>query len=218
MEIHPYSKTYLSDVSENLGAMLEYANQCGYEIETFWQCFINSTVALQIEKGNPKFLVGYSGIDLVNLIIDSIPKQDDKITSEILNKKQILSFNKYYWAGWSIAQLQYETDYSFLYIEKYFSISKILELYPTLHEADITKFINVAKTYLKDEKKLTNLKQIRLASGLSQKELAEQSGVELRSIQMYEQKRNDINKAQAETLQKLAKILGCNIEDLLEID
>ena len=33
---------------------------------------------------------------------------------------------------------------------------------------------------------------------------------------MYEQKRNDINKAQAETLLKLSKVLGCNIEDLME--
>lgn len=37
-----------------------------------------------------------------------------------------------------------------------------------------------------------------------------------RSIQMYEQRRNDINKAQAETLYKLSRILGCNIEDSLE--
>lgn len=40
--------------------------------------------------------------------------------------------------------------------------------------------------------------------------------MELRSIQMYEQRRNDINKAQVETLYKLARVLGCNIEDLLE--
>jgi len=33
---------------------------------------------------------------------------------------------------------------------------------------------------------------------------------------MYEQRRNDINKAQSETLYKIAKVLGCSIEDLLE--
>lgn len=41
----------------------------------------------------------------------------------------------------------------------------------------------------------TNLKRIRTAKGYSQKQLAELSGVSLRSIQMYEQRRKDINKA-----------------------
>ena len=33
---------------------------------------------------------------------------------------------------------------------------------------------------------------------------------------MYEQRRNDINKAQADTLLKLSKTLHCKIEDLFE--
>ena len=62
----------------------------------------------------------------------------------------------------------------------------------------------------------TNLKRIRLIYGCSQRELAEMSGVSLRSIQMYEQRNKDINKAQAESLYCLAKGLGCTMEDLLE--
>jgi DNA-binding Xre family transcriptional regulator len=33
---------------------------------------------------------------------------------------------------------------------------------------------------------------------------------------MYEQKNKDINKAQAMTLAKIARVLGCDVEDLLE--
>ena len=36
------------------------------------------------------------------------------------------------------------------------------------------------------------------------------------SIQMYEQRNKDVNKAQAITLAKIARVLGCDIEDLLE--
>lgn len=36
------------------------------------------------------------------------------------------------------------------------------------------------------------------------------------SIQMYEQRKININKAQAESLFRIASVLGCNIEDLLE--
>ena len=42
------------------------------------------------------------------------------------------------------------------------------------------------------------------------------SGVSLRSIQMYEQRNKDINKASAETLYRLSKVFGCSMEDLLE--
>ena len=52
--------------------------------------------------------------------------------------------------------------------------------------------------------------------GLSQSKLAKLADVKLRSIQMYEQRRNNINKTQGETLYKLAKVLACNIEDLLD--
>lgn len=207
---------YLSDVCENLGSMFEYAVACGYSPVVYWKRFVNSVVAQQIEKGNPKFLTGYSGRDLTGFVINIAPIRKNKISGHLMNRKEILSFDEYYWAGWAIAHLQYETGYSFFHIEKHFPIKKVLELYSPLHEADITKFLDIAKTYLTKEKERTNLKQIRMASGLSQTELSKQSGVELRSIQMYEQKRNDINKAQVETLLKLSKVLGCNIEDLLE--
>lgn len=208
-----YNKFYLSDVSENVGAMFEYAVACGYTPKVYWQYFINSIVAQQIENGNPKYLTGYSGKDYVNIILDKKPISK-KIN--LLNKTVPLTFDMYYWAGWAITQLQYETNYSFYHIDKYLQIDRVLELYNTLHEADISKFFDVAKTYLKDEKKEINLKRIRKASGLTQQELSKASGVDLRSIQMYEQKRNDINKAQVETLLKLSKILGCKIDDLLE--
>ena len=62
----------------------------------------------------------------------------------------------------------------------------------------------------------TNLKRIRTAYGLTQAELAKRSGVSLRSIQMYEQRNKDINKASVLTVHSLAKVLGCTIEDLIE--
>ena len=57
---------------------------------------------------------------------------------------------------------------------------------------------------------------MRKAIGLTQKELAEKSGVKLRMIQQYEQRAKDINKATASNLFALAQVLGCKAEDLLE--
>jgi len=69
---------------------------------------------------------------------------------------------------------------------------------------------------IREHFKDTNLKRIRTAYGCTQAELAKQSGVKLRSIQMYEQRRKDINKAGAEALYRIAKVLGCTMEDLVE--
>ena len=52
--------------------------------------------------------------------------------------------------------------------------------------------------------------------GLSQAQLAEEAQISLRSIQMYEQRNKDINKAQALSLAKISRVLGCEMEDLLE--
>lgn len=62
-----------------------------------------------------------------------------------------------------------------------------------------------------------NLKQFRIAAGLSQSQLAEASGVNLRMIQHYEQGTKDINKAESLTLYKLSQSLNCNMEELLNL-
>ena len=64
---------------------------------------------------------------------------------------------------------------------------------------------------------MTNLKRIRKESKLTQKALAELSGVNQRLIQHYEQGFKDINKAQGITLYNLAEALGCSMENLIEI-
>lgn len=52
--------------------------------------------------------------------------------------------------------------------------------------------------------------------GFSTKKIARTSCVSLRMIQMYEQKQNDLNKAQGITLRSLSRTLGCTMEDYLD--
>ena len=89
-------------------------------------------------------------------------------------------------------------------------------MYSVYHEMDITQFIDSMESFYNKAEFETKLKRIRESRGISQSELSEMSGVKLRSIQMYEQKVNDIDKAQAQTLYKISRVLGCNIEDILE--
>lgn len=84
------------------------------------------------------------------------------------------------------------------------------------YEADISKFVDIVDSKIKEGFPETNLKYIRTEYGYTQSALAASSGVSLRSIQMYEQRNKNINKACADTLYRFAKALGCTMEDLIE--
>lgn len=64
---------------------------------------------------------------------------------------------------------------------------------------------------------MTNLRQLTQAAGITQKDLAEKSGVPLRAVQDYSQGHKPINQAAAVTVYKLAKALGVTVEELLEV-
>lgn len=92
---------------------------------------------------------------------------------------------------------------------------------PTLPESTQSLFTTLVFTELDysydEDAPMANLKRLRLDNGLSQSKLAEQADVSVRMIQNYEQGAKDINKAQAITLKSIADVLGCSIEDLLEL-
>lgn len=63
---------------------------------------------------------------------------------------------------------------------------------------------------------MNNLQQARIAAGMTQKDLAEASGVNLRMIQHYEQGVKDIRVAQAVTVLRLADALHVSAWDLIK--
>ncbi len=62
----------------------------------------------------------------------------------------------------------------------------------------------------------SRLKFIREEKGMTQAELAIRSGVNLRSIQNYEQGFKDINGARVTTVLALADALGCDVCDIVQ--
>lgn len=90
------------------------------------------------------------------------------------------------------------------------------DVYPTFHEMDISRFIESMDRRYNEFVAETKLHKIRESRQMSQSGLAKLSGVNIHPIQLYEQRLNDIDKAQVQTLYKLSRVLCCNIEDLLE--
>ena len=68
-------------------------------------------------------------------------------------------------------------------------------MYNTLHETDINRYAEIADKRIREYYPETNLKRIRNIYEVYQSEPSTLSGVNLSSIQMYEQRNKDINKA-----------------------
>jgi len=207
-----YQEIYLSNAQAALGDAFDYAvNTCSIPGDDFVKLFCGSSLSRRMENGEPSLLSGKSGIEItIEIIAETTGKQLEAISTEHMER------SVEYWIGWAVAYYQWYSARRYSDIFKVLSYEDLQKMYYTLHEADITKFVEVAEDQVREYFKDTNLKRIRTAYGCTQAELARLSGVTLRSIQMYEQRRKDINKASAETLYNIAKVLGCSIEDLIE--
>ena len=212
MMIHAYQEIYLSKVQSVLGDAFDYAlHSCKLSGETFIKLFITSSFSKRIENGEPAYLAGKSGIELVmDIVLETMGKELNVVPQESMHRSQA------YWIGWAIAYYQWYSSRKFSDIFEVLSFEDLSNMYYTLHEADITKFVDIVDEQMKAYFPNTNLSRIRNAYGCTQAELANRSGVSLRSIQMYEQRQKNINRARVESLYKMAKVLGCTIEDLIE--
>ena len=210
--IRAYQEIYLSKAQSTLGDAFDYAiNDCKIPGVDFIKMFTVSSVSKRLENGEPALLAGKSGTELV---IDVVLETTGKLLENLPNERS--SRSSEYWIGWAVSYYQWFSGRSYKEIFKVLSFDELELMYGTLHEADVSKFAEIADEKMREFFPDTNLKRIRSYYGCSQSELAKLSGVSLRSIQMYEQRNKDINKASSETLYRLSKVLGCNMEDLIE--
>ncbi len=211
--IHAYQETLVNRVQRVIGEIFDYAiNVKGIPGEDFVKIFLASTASKKIENGEPLYLQGKSGIEIADEIIEESKFRNQH--SELLCERP--NNDSAYWIGWIVAYYQWYSDRKFSEIFNSISYKDLDRMYFTLHEADITKARDIIDAKIKETFKETNLKRIRTMCKITQKELSAKSSVSLRSIQMYEERNKDINKASTETVYALSKALGCKVEDLIE--
>lgn len=211
--IHAYDKAYLAAAQKNLGRMLEYlVVDCKYSIEEAWSLFLNSTQSVYFEKGDCNTIAGMSGVELANDVLQQTLEADYPIKSPSYSYER----SPEYWTGWAVAYYQWITGMRFIDIQQAVPISQILMMYKPYHEMDIRQFVDRMNEIYREAVPETNLKMLRGLAGMSQSELAMQSGISVRTIQQYEQRQKNINKARGETLLRLARTLSCNMEDIME--
>ncbi len=210
--MHAYQEIYLSKAQSVLGDAFDYAvNVCGIPAADFIKLFVASSISKRMENGEPAYLAGKSGMETARDIV-----VETKGLELCIELHEHFERSKEYWIGWAVAYYQWFSGRRYSEIFEAVSFEELQKMYYTLHEADVSKFVDIMDSRMREVFAETNLKRIRTMYGCTQAELAEISGVSLRSIQMYEQRNKDINKASVDTIYRLAKALGCTIENLIE--
>ena len=99
MVIHAYSDDYLTSAQRILGDMLDFAvNTYDMDIDKFFEMFLVSNVSRQFEIGNPTYVAGKTGCELVKEVI-----RDSGLVMEEYPDEMYLDKSPEYWSGWALA-------------------------------------------------------------------------------------------------------------------
>lgn len=208
---HAYDEVFLEDAMEALGSAVEYAVlQCGMDGQEFLDLFVASGIAKEFGAGNPLLISGKSGIELASEVFQRVGKRNCEA-----KELPYIDYPPEYWAGWILAYYQWESGRAFDAILKSIGYETIIKLYGVLHEADPQKAADTFDSILASAGE-TNLAKLRKSCGLSQSQLASRSGVSIRSIQLFEQRKSNINNAQYNNLKAIAGVLKCSVDELMD--
>lgn len=207
-----YSEMYLEDAMRTLGEAVDFA-LCdqGLNPPELTAILSNSLEMKQFERGVPRVVCGMSGDELACEIIARAGLKPAEC-------RAIYPFDRSpeYWAGWVLAYTQWTSCLGFSDLFEVAPLDWIIGSYHPLHEAPEDKFAElVINKWNKVQADRKGLKAARKATGLTQKQLATQSGVKLRAIQLYEQNQLDLRRASVSSALALANALDCAIEDLI---
>ena len=204
-----YNEIYLQHVQQAFGTMLAAAVEvCGLDLTTFYQKFLNTPLCEELSNGRPRAFAGKSGLESLAEVLGG----------ELAIPKELPPMNPgpEYWTGWALAFFQWGSGYSLQRIQELVPIAQIQKLYNPYHEMDIRQFCDHMDELCDEAQGGSALKQMRVQAGLSQSQLAQLSGIPVRTLQQYEQRQKNINRARLEYATALANALCCAPADLLE--
>lgn len=76
----------------------------------------------------------------------------------------------------------------------------------------------MSKVKVPHQIRYSNLKLQRIRAGMTQKQLADASGIPVKTLGNIEQKRRNINHCRVDIVYRLASALGCEMIDILDLE
>jgi len=261
---------YMEPMMICLGEALEYfTNDLSMLGQEALERFVASGIAEEFERQNPVYVLGKSGIELADCILEYTGKltskgqvtecanggdasDEDACSSDsrgrdsrgrdasggdirttptpnscaadkdaaVARSGATVHDAERIWASWigeMIAYYQAASGCSYERIIEALPYPRLVELAIVYaSEATPETFAEILDERIAEAPRTSRLRTRRIAAGLSQAQLAKRAGVSLRALQQYEQGSKNINHAQAAALYRIARVLGCTIENLLE--
>lgn len=175
---HAYSEMYLEDAMRTLGEAVDFA-LCdqGLTPAELTAILSNAFEMKQFERGIPRVVCGMAGDELARDIIAHAG-----LTPVQCRETYPFDRSPQYWAGWVLAYAQWMCSLGFNELLEVAPLDWIIGSYHPLHEASEDKFAQIViDKWNNAQADKKGLKAVRKAAGLTQKELAAQSGVKLRA-------------------------------------
>ncbi len=202
---------YDEELREKLGTFFDTAvNCCSMRGQDAANVFIASGLAEQLEYQNPGFVAGRSGTEMLMWALSECG-----LSPNVPNPLRTTT-SADYWTGSALALFQLSTGWRYAHVFERMSYADLREICSWSQDGPEEDIVRKLLDELRKRKRPCALREARNAAGFTQSGLAELAGISMRSIQQYEEGKKDINKAAAGSVQKLARILGCRMEDLLE--
>lgn len=215
MAIRAYNECYLNEAKRHLGVATDYlVNSAGFGADRVGFIYSTSPTMTMFGMGDPGVVAGMSGTELGQRLWREVRGGDG--TAAPTRQWSDEGKSPEYWAGWALAHFQWHWCKSFKWIFARVTLSAVIAKYAVYHEMDVMRFLEEFMDELTSVKTEPNLRRIRRAAGYTQSQLARLAEVNVRNIQLYEQGVQNINRASAEVLARLARPLSCTIEDLME--
>ena len=141
-----YDKVYLEKAQTVMARMLDFATyDLGYDVKTFFDMFISSGIADKFGSGDFTLIAGKSGVELAYEVMDK-----SHLTYERIKPKYTMNRSKEFWLGWALAYYQWYSNRKYNDIFRVIPFENLQRMYYTLHEADITKFVEIADERIKE--------------------------------------------------------------------
>lgn len=210
---------YINELSGILGEMFDYAVRgCNEDGDRFFEMFCKSDLAEGLTKEPAWQLGSINGKKLAQALVKEVSSATHGSVNKLTESSdyEIDRTSIQYWAGRVLGLYFGHLNYSFKEIMlRKMNWSTILKM-QALRRADVSILFSAFDSVVfTDNAPGALLKQRRMMLKLTQKELSEKSGVTLRMIQLYEQGRNDLTKAEAWTAAALSEALGCTVAELI---
>ncbi|MDR3294574.1 MAG: hypothetical protein LBT26_01920 [Clostridiales Family XIII bacterium] len=121
----------LGGMTDCLAAAVENAViEWGETVESFFDKFINSTLADSFSKQEPFVTTGCAGEELVAMVMQKVTGKPQTIKSSSSD----IAYSEYYWVGYAIALFVAECDVSIKNLIALIPVTEWLRMYLLYHE------------------------------------------------------------------------------------